>query len=251
MIQKTEAVVLKSLNHGDTSKIVTLYARDRGKLKLIAKGVRSPKSKAGGLFQPTRHLQIIYYEKTQSDLQLFKSGELINGFFGLESDFDRLTLAMVIVELLDRSTEDEESHASTFDLLTQTLKDLSQPDKPASRTYWKFHLQLLKALGYGPDTHHCAICGEALKYSALLGAQQPKLECASCHKADRSSIELNKKVLTTIESLLDGGRPAEEVGILNARERRTLWDFLWRFTFFHIEPTRGMRSLRVLKQLYS
>ena len=109
MIEKAEAIVLKTLNHGDTSKIITLYSREVGRLKLIAKGVRSPKSKAMGLFQPTRHIQVIYYSKATSELQLFKSGELIDGFFGLEEDFDRLTLAQVMVELMERSFEEEES----------------------------------------------------------------------------------------------------------------------------------------------
>ena len=135
MIEKAEAIVLKTLNHGDTSKIITLYSREVGRLKLIAKGVRSPKSKAMGLFQPTRHIQVIYYSKATSELQLFKSGELIDGFFGLEEDFDRLTLAQVMVELMDRSVEDEESHPRLFQLLVDSLARLSNRENTSAEAF--------------------------------------------------------------------------------------------------------------------
>jgi len=250
MLQKAEAVVLKTLNHGDTSKIITLYSREVGRLKLIAKGVRSPKSKAMGLFQPTRHLQVVYYAKTTSELQLFRSGELIDGFFGLEEDFDRLTLAQVMVELLDRSVEDEEQHSRLFQLLIDSLSRLSDRQTGSAETYWFFHVHLLKELGYRPHVEHCSICREVLTEGGSLGGSSNQLECVKCHQPTSQSIVLNQAVLVEIQGLLK--TPWEEVATtsLNPSERRVLWDFLWQFTFHHIEPARGMKSLRVLRQLY-
>lgn len=251
MLNKTEAVVLKTLNHGDTSKIITLYSRDTGKLKLIAKGVRSPKSKAAGLFQPTRHLQVVYYEKQRSELQLFKSGELTNGFFGLEEDFDRLTLAQVMVELLDRSTEGEESHEAIFHLVTDDLLHLSEKVHPPANVYWHFHLHLLRELGYRPHINHCSICNAELKNGGSLGLSSSHLECTSCHQPSPDSIFVSDNTREVINQILDNPNEAHGDGALNPKERRSLWNFLWRYTFYHIEPTRGMRSLKVLNQLYS
>jgi DNA repair protein RecO (recombination protein O) len=250
MIKKTEAIVLRTLNHGDTSKIITLYSRETGRLKLIAKGVRSPKSKAAGLFQPTRHLQVIYYHKPNSGLQMFKSGELVNGFFGLEKDFDRLTLAQVVVELLDRSIEDEESHPQLFQLLADTLTRLSDGKTSAAGTFWFFHLHLLKELGYHPHVDHCSVCREELGGGAYLGLVNPQLECVKCHQAGQDSIFVSEQILKTIRKILRSSRFTLKKAELKAEERRKLWDFLWRYTFHHLESTRGMRSLKVLRQLY-
>jgi len=250
MIQKAEAVVLKTLNHGDTSKIITLYSRGVGRLKLIAKGVRSPKSKAMGLFQPTRHIQVIYYSKATSELQLFKSGELIDGFFGLEEDFDRLTLAQVMVELLDRSVEDEEGHSQLFQLLVDSLSRLSNLEIAPAEAYWFFHTHLLRELGFRPHVGHCSVCREALDEGGSLGRGTSQLECVKCHQPGQDSVFVNRAVLQTVQGLQDISWGEVEKTTLNARERRSLWDFLWQFTFHHIESARGMKSLKVLRQLY-
>ncbi len=250
MIEKVEAIVLKTLNHGDTSKIITLYSREVGRLKLIAKGVRSPKSKVMGLFQPTRHLQVIYYKKPNSGLQMFKSGELVNGFFGLEEDFDRLTLAQVVVELLDRSIEDEQTHPQLFQLLADTLSRLSDGNISSARAFWFFHLQLLKELGYHPHVRHCSVCQAPLETGGSLGVASPHLECVKCHQPSQDSIFVSGSILEITQYLLQSS--GDDLGqiSLNPSERRSLWDFLWRYTFYHIESTRGMKSLKVLRQLY-
>lgn len=250
MIEKAEAIVLKTLNHGDTSKIITLYSREVGRLKLIAKGVRSPKSKAMGLFQPTRHIQVIYYAKSTSDLQLFKSGELVDGFFGLEEDFDRLTLAQVMVELLDRSVEDEESHPRLFQLLVDSLSRLSNREIAPAEAYWFFHTHLLGELGFRPHVGHCSVCREALDEGGSFGRGSSQLECVKCHQPGQDSVLVSRPVLQTIQNLADIGWEEVQKTTLNTRERRTLWDFLWQFTFYHIESARGMKSLKVLRQLY-
>ncbi len=250
MIEKAEAVVLKTLNHGDTSKIITLYSKELGRLKLIAKGVRSPRSKAMGLFQPTRHIQVIYYFKANAGLQMFKSGELVNGFFGLEEDFDRLTLAQVVVELLDRSVEDQESHPKLFQLLVDTLGRLSNKEITSAEAYWFFHAHLLRELGFRPHVAHCSICREPLNNGGSLGVGSSHLECVKCHLPGQDSLFVSTPVLQALQNILDKPWDEIEKTKLNSRERRMLWDFLWRFTFHHMESSRGMKSLKVLKQLY-
>ena len=146
MIRKTEAIVLRVINHGDTSKIATLYSRESGRLKVIAKGVRSPRSKSLGLLQPTHHIHCVYYEKPNRELQLFKSGDLVQGFYQFEKDFNRITLAQVMVELLARATETDERHVSLFDLLRRSLERLNDPELPTHLTVWFFHLRFLGEL---------------------------------------------------------------------------------------------------------
>ncbi len=250
MIIDTEAVVLRTLNHGDTSKIVTLYSRETGRLKLIAKGVRSRKSKSQGLFQPTHYLRLAYYEKQRSELQLFKNGELVKGFYQLESDFDRLTLAQVVLELVDRAAEKEEPHPEVFDLLIQALEHLNDMDQPTSVVYWFFHLQFLRAMGFRPETDRCPLCSRSLSAGGNLKPRLPGITCNECEAEDPEEIKLNAGQIRTLQDLLDRSWEELEEPGFSETERRRFWDFLWRYTRYHIEPTRNMRSLEVLKQLY-
>ena len=63
MIVSTDAIVLRSMKYGETSKIVTLYSKKFGKIKVIAKGARSAKSKFGASLEPMMHSSVIFYKK--------------------------------------------------------------------------------------------------------------------------------------------------------------------------------------------
>ena len=81
-IIKTEAIVLSKLDYRDTSKIANLFTEDFGKISVIIKGARSPKSKTGKIVDPLNHIRIVYYNKESRDLQLISDAESINYFPG-------------------------------------------------------------------------------------------------------------------------------------------------------------------------
>ena len=47
-IYKTDGIILKQIPFLEKDRIITIYSQEYGKLRLIAKGIRSPKSKFGG-----------------------------------------------------------------------------------------------------------------------------------------------------------------------------------------------------------
>lgn len=69
-IVRTDAVILKCDNYRETSKIITFYSRSHGKIKGIAKGVRSSKTKWGGALQSMAMLSIMFYYKENRTLHL-------------------------------------------------------------------------------------------------------------------------------------------------------------------------------------
>jgi DNA repair protein RecO (recombination protein O) len=77
MITKTEAVVLKSMNYRDSSKIVTFYTRGFGKVKCIAKGARQMKSKFGAGLEPITNVSLVLYKKEHRELQLVSQCDAI------------------------------------------------------------------------------------------------------------------------------------------------------------------------------
>ena len=127
---------------------------------------------------------------------------------------------------------------------------LSQRESSAAEAYWFFHIHLLRELGFRPHVGHCSICGDPLDAGGSLGAGSSPLECAKCHQPGQDSIFITVPVLNKVQNILLAHEDETIKPKLNARDRRTLWDFLWRYTFYHIESTRGMKSLKVLQQLY-
>src|SRR3989304_672478 len=101
MIVSTDAIVLRSMKYGDTSKIVTLYSRKYGKIKVIAKGARSAKSKYGASLEPMTHSSIVIYKTEHRELHLLSKCEIASPFHKLNDDGDKMVVGLALVEIVN------------------------------------------------------------------------------------------------------------------------------------------------------
>ena len=129
MLVKTDAVILKSMKYRDTSKIVTLYSKEFGKLKVIAKGARSAKNKFGASLDPLTCSHVVLYKKEQRDLHLLSQCDLILPFNRLREDFDRMSVGFSVIELLNQIVHEEERNEPLYQLLLETLTALNRVRK--------------------------------------------------------------------------------------------------------------------------
>ena len=111
---RTNALVLRNLRMGDTSRIVTILTRDFGKFGAVAKGVREPKSRFGASLELLSVSSLILYFRPGRDLQLVSEGALEREFRGLFSPVDRYAHACALVEFLDRTLELQDKHGARF-----------------------------------------------------------------------------------------------------------------------------------------
>ncbi len=101
MIVSTDAIVLRSMKYGETSKIVTLYSQKFGKIKVIAKGARGAKSRFGASLEPMTHSSVILYKKEERELNLLSKSEITKSFLKFGSSGDRLATGLAVVELVN------------------------------------------------------------------------------------------------------------------------------------------------------
>lgn len=150
-IIKTEAVILKCDNYRETSKIVTFFSKSHGKLKGIAKGVRTSKSKWGGALQSMAHVSIMFYYKENGGLYLISNAEHEKSFPGISDDFDKMQVGYRIIELINRTTAESQENGNLFALLTEALNSLNDATKNYVNVLFNFEFRLIKLLGYGMD----------------------------------------------------------------------------------------------------
>ena len=150
-IVKTEAVILKSNNYRETSKIITFYTRSHGKLKGIAKGVRSSKTKWGGALQSMAILNIMFYYKETRTLHLVSGAEHSKSLSSIYDDFEKMQFAYRMVELVNRTTAEYQENAKIFDLLTDSLQLLEGATKNYVNVLFNFEFRLLNLLGFKVD----------------------------------------------------------------------------------------------------
>lgn len=124
---KSKALILKKTKYSEADLILQAITPNGQKLSLIARGaLKSKKRFGGGILEPTHYLDIQYREsRSTSNLLVLEEAQLINGFDGLRKDYDRLEVALRILEAVQKITQegDEQSHG-LFNLVGHTLKTL-------------------------------------------------------------------------------------------------------------------------------
>lgn len=150
MIVRTEAVVLRNLNYGETSQIVTLFTREKGRLAVMAKGARRTKSKFGSSLQPMAYTQVVFYYRETRGLQTLSESAHLEPLLGLRRDLEKITLGLRLVELVYALTEEENAQPPLFRLLTGSLRALDAATERPANVLPYFQLRLADVLGFAP-----------------------------------------------------------------------------------------------------
>jgi DNA repair protein RecO (recombination protein O) len=162
MIKKTDAIVLRSIDYRDQSKILTLYTKDFGRISAIAKGARSLQSKFASAFEVGSHISIVLYKKSTREIQNISDATLKTSFFTLTSSLEKLNAMHQILELTRLCTEDDEPNFKIFNLLLETLQHLDRFEKNALNLVFYFQLKLISHLGFTPSFKACVVSGKPI-----------------------------------------------------------------------------------------
>lgn len=157
--EKTDALVLKTQQWSETSKIAHLYTRKWGRISVLAKGAMRPKAKFWGHLETFSLVEAVIYKKPQERLQLLAQCLLQNPFGGLYTDPERAGYGFAVVEFLERHTL-EEANDELFDWTVfnfgfwQKLSGLR-----LALGFYEYLLLALGCLGYRPAIDTCRRCG--------------------------------------------------------------------------------------------
>ncbi len=149
-ILRTEALVLRALDYGETSQIVTLFTRERGVVPMMAKGARHVKSRFGSSLQPMAYTQVVFYYKPTRELQTLSESTHVETFGRIRDDLERITLGLRIVELVAALLEGGDAQPGVFNLTLGTLRALNAAGARAANVWPFFQLRLAAALGVAP-----------------------------------------------------------------------------------------------------
>lgn len=193
-IRKTEAFILKTQPLRSSSLIVTFFSREFGKLKGVAKGVRKEREMRGALFELFTHADIIFYEKTKSDLHLISDASIIDSFDSLRSRLDTITYASYFSELIDVFTELHDPHDEIFSLIEVCFRYL--PAIPGERIARLFEVKLLSDIGWLPHLNSCLECRQTTFERGFFSASQGAFVCAACRTKYPDAVALSREGLS-------------------------------------------------------
>lgn len=146
---QTRGIVLRRTNYGEADRILTVITPDYGKLSLMARGVRKPKSKlAGGI--ELFSVSDISFIKGRGEIDTLVSTRLIRHFNQIVRQIDRVRLGYDLLKTLNRATEDH-TEAEYFELLEQALPALNDHTISSDLINIWFSARLLRLAGHQPN----------------------------------------------------------------------------------------------------
>src|SRR5437870_4961510 len=123
-MEKATALVIRGSDFSETSRIVTLWTREFGKVRALAKGGRRLKSNFDVALDLLTVCDIVFIRKTSGNLDLLTEAQVQERFPQLRCDLAALYAAYYVAELLDAWTQDYDPHALLFDEALVTLRKL-------------------------------------------------------------------------------------------------------------------------------
>ncbi len=176
--RSSEAIVLGSVDYGESDRVVTLLTRDRGRISAFAAGARKSRRRFAGALEPFTRLEVRLAER-RGDLLFLASCQVRDGHAGLRDDLGRIAHAGHATELCRALCRDREPHESLYDLLAGYLAALcAQPARPEDLL--AFELGALHHAGVAPRFTDCSLCGRNVEGAALFDPPHGGVVCDGC-----------------------------------------------------------------------
>lgn len=182
----TQAIVIRSLNYGESDKIITFCTQDFGKLKGIAKGARRSKKRFQNVLGLFSYLRLIFFEREGMGLVRVESGDLLQSFPRIREDLRKIYYGNYYLELMNEMAGEREANPEAFDLLLSFLTDLDAM-APEEERLRMFEIRMLALFGYRPYLIRCGLCkrdwGEIKEGpAAFFSLDKGTLICGKCAK---------------------------------------------------------------------
>ena len=262
MIVKTEVVVLRSIKYGESSKILTLYSREFGKISCIAKGARSAKNKFGSSMEPLTHSLVVLYKKEHRDLHLISQCDALKTFKNIGKDLERLTIGLAIAEFLYRIAHNEEKNELLFDLIIESLTALDAEPKTPMIHLHAVHLRTAILFGYSPALNFCSICGKELlggsgEYRYAFQIARGAVFCNVCMSPEGTSSggQASEQMMVTVSApalqLLRRCSTSAMLSlnflVVDPKVGNELEEILRFYLQYHFEQYKSMKSLDLMQ----
>jgi len=229
MLTKDTAICIRAVDFSETSQIVTFFARASGKISVIAKGSKRPKSTFDGPIEILSLGKIVFSNSTKEKLATlteFQSAYGGPGLTNLPMDLFTLNCGLFAAELVNHLTNDYDPHPELFDGFLQFLQGANEQQATGGRRrdmlglLIVFQLALLKEVGLRPILNACANCKTNFDEDwpeSYFSSSANGLVCRDCEPSFPDKIRLTKNAVACLANLKQIAESQEKT--LNEIER--------------------------------
>ena len=185
---KTNAIVLKEKELGETDKIFTLYTKNFGKFEVMGKGIRKIKAKLKFGLQGLNNVSLEFIRG--KNFFIATDVFLKNGFWSLKREIRKYRAGLYVCDITDRLITGEEKDEEIWELHFETLEIINilpSVNYQLSMAVRYFEWNLLSFLGFEPELYHCIICQNKLSGGKFyFSAKEGGIVCNKCQMSSRA-----------------------------------------------------------------
>ena len=137
--------------------MLTVYTRDFGTLRLVARGLRRPNSRLAGHLEPLVHASLQLARGRGPDI--VTGADTLHGHTALRNSLEGIARGLVCAELVEAFAPEEQANPELFHLLLHAIAMLNEGEE--DRLLWHFAFHVLRLTGYMPELQQCVVCGAA------------------------------------------------------------------------------------------
>ena len=235
---------LRKVEYSETSQILTLFGRNHGLMKVIAKGAhrttKAGASKFGGGIDLLDIGDAVFTLDLEKQMGTLTEWKLQEGHLDLRRNLRAMYLAQYAAELVSFLIEEHDPHPELYDRLEQTLVDLSSPRQ--EEAFLAFELDLLRETGYLAELAACVSCSSALteREPAFFSPGRGGVVCRNCEGIIPDRLSVDSRLLRMVQTVLRLPR-TEGTALRLPRLTRHQTDPINRILAQHVEHTLGRR----------
>ncbi len=203
-LKKTDGIILRVQTEGETSKLCTVYTRNDGKVRLVAKGARKPLSKLASAIDTANLIELVYYHKPERQVHYITQATIIDQFQNIKRELDKFRLISCILELTDLLTPIGDENRKIFNLLLRTIRTIE--NNPERLILSAYALKLLALQGFKPELGRCVECGKGIveDIPVRFSFERGGIVCYLCEEkiGEKSMYELRPDLRNIVDRLI-------------------------------------------------
>jgi DNA repair protein RecO (recombination protein O) len=156
-----EAIVLRTWLFHEADLLVSLFTRDQGRVKGVARHAMKSRKRFGGALEPATQVRAHYTERPGQELVRLDQFEILWSPLSAPVDYLRTAGLQLVVEVLEEAMPELASDDNIYRLAVTSLAAMNAAAVWLPVTY--FCLWMNRLMGWMPELGHCAVCGLDLR----------------------------------------------------------------------------------------
>ena len=241
MITHTQAIILRVIDYQESSKILTVLSSEHGKIALIAKGAKKPKSKLAGILEIGAVVDVVYYYKQTRGVQTLTEASVHYSTHSFRKDFEKAAIMYATLEMVSQLVHEHEVNKPVFDFTLNFIQWLGEAEETYPSVFAYVQLRLADISGIGL----VSVLTEIPEIAYL--------NISSGNISEQSEEELSYKLTKNQTRFLILGMSTKSKNILKVGmengELRQLVHHLDVYFKYHIEGYQERRSDSIFEQM--